>query len=309
MSEEKKGSDLITIVQSDGATAEFKKAIPNHIGAMLSADRFQRVALTEMRKNPDILKCTPASVMSSLVQAAQLGLEPGHKLGLAYLIPYGKECTLIIGYRGLLALARRSGEIKKLEAFLVYAGDEFDYWYGLDPGIKHRVIGEPSAAAVKYAYAVCHFKDGTTQFEVMTRKQIDVIRDMGRRNPVWNQHYEEMARKTVLRRICKYLPLSPELSDALRVDSESDDVITLPAQPDMGKYKALVADDAGEQAAKREAAEHQIALEQLEMAWVEAKSKKLDPEQIIGVTPDDACKESIAFLEAATEKLRGAIPK
>jgi len=119
---------------------EIQRALPAH----LSADRLSRVALTECRKTPELLKCNAASLFGAIIQTAQLGLEPGGALGHTYLVPFKGEVQLILGYRGMIELARRSGQIISISARAVYAGDEFDYSYGTDEFIKHRP--SPSAA-------------------------------------------------------------------------------------------------------------------------------------------------------------------
>ncbi len=249
---------IVSILQAPSTLEQFAKALPRQ----LNAERFARIALTEILKNPQIAKCTTASIMSCLVQSAQLGLEPGSGLGLAYLIPYENHktgeliCTLIPGYRGLIKLAHNGGEVKKIESILVHEGDEFAIRYGLNPDIHHIphavMNGSARDVAVTHGYAYVAFKDGTHQFEVMTRAQIDAIRDRGRRNPVWNSDYSEMARKTVLRRLCKHIPLSPELADALTIDAEADEVLALPARPDPAKYAQMIEADRDEQIRARE---------------------------------------------------------
>ncbi len=302
---------IVTILQAPNTLQELAKALPHH----LSVERFARIALTEVRKNQELAKCTPGSFMGALVQAAQLGLEPGSGLGLAYLIPYRNnktgemEATFIPGYRGLLQLARNSGNVKKIEAFIVYDGDVFDYWYGLEPGIKHRPCGETSAAGVLFAYAACHFSDGTQQFEVMTRKQIDAIRDRGRRNPVWNSDYEEMARKTVLRRLCKHLPMTPALADALTIDNDSDQILSTPARAEPQKFAQLAADDASDQTRVREEKEHLASVKKFDEACHAAQLAGVDVEKVLGVSYDQAMSENANFLEAAAEKLAGWKPE
>ncbi len=138
----------------------------------------------------------------------------------------------------------------------MHEGDEFGIRYGLSPDIHHIphavMKGSARDVAVTHGYAYVAFKDGTHQFEVMTRAQIDAIRDRGRRNPVWMSDYSEMARKTVMRRLCKHIPLSPELADALTMDAEADEVLALPARPEPAKYAAMIEADRQDQVKARE---------------------------------------------------------
>src|SRR5579872_5213167 len=94
---------------------QLQMALPKH----LNVDRLLRIALTEYRRVPGLSKCTPESFYASLLQAGQLGIEPGGSLGQGYLIPYGTECKFMLGYRGMIDLARRSGEIESIGAHVV----------------------------------------------------------------------------------------------------------------------------------------------------------------------------------------------
>lgn len=216
--------DLVAIVQGAGTLKQLQMALPKH----LDPTRFTRTVITELNANPMLRRCEPASFLSCMIRSAQLGLEVGKDLGHAYFIPFENnkrgitECTLIIGYKGYRALAMRNPNIVKIEAHCVYQGDHFRVLKGFDDRMEHEPKGEPVAAAVTHAYAIALFKDGTRQFDVLSRKQIDAIRDRGRRNSVWNTDYEEMARKTALRRLTKNLDLAPEVARALHEDDEDE---------------------------------------------------------------------------------------
>jgi recombination protein RecT len=196
-------------------------ALPRHV----SADRLARVALSELRTNPVLLRCTPQSLMNCIVKAGQLGFELGGALGHAYLVPYKSEATLIVGYRGLIALARRSGEIQSLTARVVHENDEFEIEFGLDEKLRHvPSIGEPGQ--MTHVYAVAKLTGGGIQYEVMTKREVDDIRKRSRAGSSgpWVTDYEEMARKTVVRRLFKYLPVSIEMADAMEADGDRDRV-------------------------------------------------------------------------------------
>ena len=111
-----KAPAIVQQVLSDQFKKQLALAVPKH----LSADRMARIAATELRKTPALLNTTPASFLGAVMQSAQLGLEPGSALGQAYLVPYGNQCQLILGYRGMIDLARRSGQVLSLSAFAVH---------------------------------------------------------------------------------------------------------------------------------------------------------------------------------------------
>lgn len=262
----REATDLRALIQQPGTLNRLAQALPKH----LNAETFAAITLTVVSKNPELGRCTPVSFMSSVIQAAELGLSLQNGLGLAYLIPFRDNkanetvCAFIPGYRGLIELAHRTGNIRKIEAVPVYHGDDFRVRMGMDSNIEHEpwamMNGETSDAAITHVYAYVIFKDGTKQFEVMSRQQIDAIRDRGRKNPVWNSDYGEMARKTALRRLCKHIPLSPEMARAVAADAETDAILALPARPDPQKYRNLIAEDGAEQG--RESADAEAAIEQ-----------------------------------------------
>lgn len=211
-------------------------ALPKH----LTADRLARLALTEFRKTPALHKCTPQSIVSSAMQAAQLGLEFGGVLGQAYMVPYKDEATLIIGYKGLAELARRSGQIVNIQATAVYANDEFDWEEGLTPRIQHKPA-KTNRGEMTHVYAIAWFKAGMTQFVVMSREDVEKIRggsngyQMAKRfnkSSPWDTHFEEMAKKTAIRRLSKQLPMSPEIRQAIEQDdrreAEAESFIDVP---------------------------------------------------------------------------------
>lgn len=200
--------------------AEMTRCLPKH----LTAERMARIAMTELRKNPELQNCEPMSFIAAIMQASQLGLEPG-VLGSCYLIPFNNtkkgivECTFMPGYRGFIDLARRSGQIISLVSRAVYANDVFHYEFGLEENLIHKPsMDEPGELIA--VYAVAKLKDGGHQFDVMTRKQVDVVRKGSKSSNFgpWVTHYEEMAKKTVLRKLFKWLPCSVEMQKAVSLD-------------------------------------------------------------------------------------------
>ena len=212
-------------------------ALPKH----MSADRMARVATTAIRSTPKLLECTPESLFGAIIQCSQLGLEPSNGLGHAYLLPFDKnekrggqwvkvstEVQLIIGYRGMLDLARRSGQIETIEAHAVYAGDTFECELGLNSKLVHIPAwdnpkrGDP--ATLIFVYAVAKLKDGGTQFQVMSKAGVDAIRERSKakNSGPWVTDYEQMALKTVTRRLFKWLPVSIEIQNAVSLDEAAD---------------------------------------------------------------------------------------
>lgn len=203
-------------------TEDIAKILPAH----LTPERCISLALTEFRRNDKLQQCDPYSFVQSVFMASRIGLEIG-VLGLAHLIPYGKECQLIPGYKGLVDLAMRDGKVKQIYARVVYQNDEFDYTSGTEEKIIHKPCLSGERGPLVVAYAVAQFHDGHVVVEVMTRQDIEHVRKSSRgykpgyESP-WTTHEAEMWKKTVIRRLCKSLPQSIELNTALTlVDAEN----------------------------------------------------------------------------------------
>ncbi len=204
--------------------AQLALALPKH----LTAERLARIALTEIRKNPKLGKCDQASFLGSIMQCAQLGLEPGGALGHAYLLPFENkrkniiEVQFIIGYRGMIDLARRSGQIISISAHTVHENDKFSYEFGLHEDLKH-IPADGERGRMTHVYAVARLKDDGVQFEVMSKLEVDKIRAQSKSGSgPWSTHYDEMAKKTVIRRLFKYLPVSIEMTRAVIADEAAD---------------------------------------------------------------------------------------
>jgi len=196
-------------------------ALPKH----MNPDRLIRVSMTAIRKNPKLLNCTHTSLLGAIIQAAQLGLETDGALGHAYLVPYKTECQLQIGYRGMIDIARRSGQIVSISARVIYENDHFEYGYGLDERLEHVPNMDDPGEAIG-AYAVAKLQGGGYQFEVLSMKQLDEAKKSspGARKPdsPWHNHWDEMARKTAVRRLFKYLPVSVEIQRAVGLDEMAE---------------------------------------------------------------------------------------
>jgi len=221
-----------TFFESQKAT--LAAVLPKHV----SPDRMLKIALGALRTTPKLMECTVESLMGAVVQCSQLGLEPNTPLGHAYLIPFEKkkkqgnqwvtdkvETQIVIGYKGLIDLARRSGQVVSISAHAVCANDHFEYSYGLEEKLEHRPALNNRGRVIAF-YAVAKLVGGGHAFEVMSAEQVNEIRDASqnykfardKEKTVWSQHYEEMGRKTVLRRLFKYLPVSIELASAAAID-------------------------------------------------------------------------------------------
>lgn len=204
---------------------QMAEALPLH--RRKDAERMARIVLTEIARTPRLLECTPASLIGAVLQAAAFGLDPG-LMGDCWLIPYRNnkkggiyECQFQLGYKGLLKLCRRSGEIGAVQARVVREKDHFAYAFGLTPKLEHVPSEDEEAGDVKYIYTVIHLKDGTAMFDVWTTGQIEAHRKKYSRaaeEGPWVTAWEEMAKKTVLLRVCKLAPASVELQTAIALD-------------------------------------------------------------------------------------------
>lgn len=195
---------------------EIARALPS---TGITPERFTRIVLTEIRKNPKLAQCEPQSLLGSMMVAAQLGVEVGGHLGQAYLVPYKRECTLILGYKGILALARRSGTIVSIVARAVHERDEFTYEYGLNETLVHRPALGERGPAIAY-YGVAKFTDGGHLIHVMSKSDIDARRKRSKASGdgPWVTDYDAMACKTVIRAMAPFLPLTTEVQRGIALD-------------------------------------------------------------------------------------------
>lgn len=208
------GNDFPSVLER--SKGEIAKLLPE--GASL--DRFVRVALTAYRLNPDLHQCSAVSVLSAVMKACELGLEPGGALKHAWLIPYGRECQFQLSYFGLLELARRSGEFRLIRTHLVFEADKFAYSFEPDLTLAHRPALRDRGREVG-AYCFLKFSNGERDLEYMSREDLEHVRQASKAGPVWQKFWGEMARKTVLKRALKRQPLSVELREAIEADNEA----------------------------------------------------------------------------------------
>ena len=235
----------------EGLRALLQKSLPrlNEIAStVLKPERLIRAVLGAARRTPELLECTPASIMQCVMISAQLGLEPNTPLGHFYLVPFKnrktgkKEATPIIGYRGLVDLARRGGQVATIEAHIVHENDPHEVKFGRELKLWHTPCLKGDAGKPLFGYAVATMKDGAVQAEVMTWAEIMKIRDRSkaRENGPWVTDPEEMGKKTVFRRLSKWLPLSTEFSDALSAEEDEE----RPALPDILQIELPPAENA-----------------------------------------------------------------
>ena len=188
-------------------------------------DKFKNgVALAVMR-NPQLAQADRGSFMMAVKQAAHLKLDPNPDLGLVYFTPFKGQVKLLPGYQGLLEMVRRSGEVRDIKAVLVYEKDEFLVEEGSEPRIVHKPVTFGDKGAVLGAYAIAHFKDGTSKFDIVDMAYIDKVRDVSQtgrtQGGVWDKWFEEQVKKTAIRRLCKSLPKSADVTAAIQSEYDA----------------------------------------------------------------------------------------
>lgn len=211
---EKKDNSMVGLIRR--MEPQIRKALPS----VITPERFTRMVLTALSSSPKLQACTPMSFMGAMMQAAQLGVEPNTPLGQAYLIPYGGVCQFQLGYKGLIDLAYRSGEVSSIQAHEVHENDTFTYEYGLEPKLRH-VPAQTDRGPVTFYYAVLKLKNGGVGFEVMSRDDVETFarkKSKAYNNGPWKTDFDEMAKKTVLKKVLKYAPLKTEFARAVASD-------------------------------------------------------------------------------------------
>lgn len=227
------------IVRASEGAEDIGKWVNSNLGAVqlampggFDAAGFSQRLMAEIKRTPKLLQCDRFSLLNGFVCAAQLGLEIGSGLGQCWLIPYGREATLVVGYRGLLSLVYRSGLVDSIDCEVVREGDHFSYQLGTNPDVDHRKA-TGAEGEITHAYAIAWLKGSQRpKVAVMTWAEIETIKKASRagaRGGPWNQWTGEMAKKTVLRRICKTLPQSAEpLHRAAIIDEFADANVSQP---------------------------------------------------------------------------------
>ena len=207
-------------LESDAFKVSIARVLPKH----LSPDRMARIAITAITRTPKLADCDQASFFRCLMDLSQWGLEPDGRQ--AHLIPFNNrkrgvvECQLIVDYKGLVELVMRTGKVSSIHADVVCENDVFDY----DRGeiVRHTIDFKQPRGEVYAAYALIRFKDGSEKCEVMSKEDIEAIRNRSRagRSGPWVTDWNEMAKKTAFRRVSKWVSLSAEIRDAIAVDDK-----------------------------------------------------------------------------------------
>lgn len=288
MEEQKNGKEVVSVAtqvrtlrdlfNSPAVRGEMAKALPKHI----TADKMIRLAMTAIQTTPKLLECSQMSLLGCVMGAAALGLELERFTGQAYLVPfYNKktrclEAQLIPGYRGLIALARRSGDITAVTAQAVYERDHFVYQFGLNERLDHTPA-EGDRGPLRGAYAIFTFKDGSKMWDYLPLEEIEKVRNRSQAadSGPWMTDYAEMAKKTVIKRLVKLAPASLELQKAVDLDNR---VMTGDTQQDLIGPPAGEASDAelAQQATDKNLAELKEKLARLQAGAGSEPADKAD---------------------------------
>ncbi|MBD8916163.1 MAG: recombinase RecT [Pseudobutyrivibrio sp.] len=210
-------TDMIKVLEP-----EIKRALPS----VITPERFTRMALSAINNTPKLAECTQMLFLAALMNAAQLGLEPNTPLGQAYLIPYQNkgilECQFQLGYKGLINLAYRNEQLQTIQAQCVYSHDSFEYELGLNATLVHKPTLEDRGELIA-VYALFKLCNGGYGFEVMSRHDIDVhaqkySKTISSAYSPWNTAYNDMAMKTVVKKLLRFAPLKSDFLRAVATD-------------------------------------------------------------------------------------------
>jgi recombination protein RecT len=227
-------------LSNESVRAGIRAALPKH----MSHEKLLKLVLSAASRDKKLLACSPASIALAAMNASALGLEPNTPLGLAYLVPYERrardpqtgewytaavECQFIPGYRGMITLAIQSGAVQSISARLVYDGDDFVVEYGTAERVHHRpnLDGSMTDEEIVAVYAVAKLASGEVVFDVLSRAQVDRIRTRSKASKAgpWVTDYAEMARKTAVRRLAKYIPMSPDKAQGFQRAVAAEDAL------------------------------------------------------------------------------------
>ena len=209
----KSGGTLADVLRSDGMIQRIADVVPTHV----TPERMMRAGLMALNRVPKLAQCSKESFLRCMMDCSSLGLEPDGRR--CHLIPYKDTCTLIIDWKGLIELSKRSGEVSKWKAETVKKNDVFSWVNG---EIEHHIDWRSDRGELDCVYSIVKMKDGEIDTEVMTLEEVKAIqaRSQAGKSGPWVTDFEEMAKKTVIRRHSKRLTLSPEFHDALEKDAD-----------------------------------------------------------------------------------------
>ena len=200
-----------------------------------SVDEMVKMAIVAVTDNAKVLECSPISIYRSFMQTCQMGLSLSPILNEAHLIPYGGTCTLQVGYRGWIKLAKESGEVQDIRAVTVYENDEFSVTHGLKPDITH-IMATGARGIPTHVYAVADFKNGYQRFEVVPWSDIEKAKQLSKRgnkvNPAWAMWADEMAKKVAIKRLVKTLTLGSNIARAAAIENKANDGIFVDPEVD-----------------------------------------------------------------------------
>ena len=208
-----------------------KKTLPKH----LTADRFVRIAIMAVTRTPKLMQCELPGLLGALMQLSQFGLEPDGRR--AHLIPFNNrkrgvvECQLIIDYKGIAELVMRSGLVSYIHADVVCDKDVFRENVG--EIVEHTINRREPRGKVYAVYALCRFKDGTAKADVMSFEEVEAVRHRSKsgEDGPWITDWNEMAKKTVFRRLSKWLPLSAEIREVVEADDDLTEKREIKVEP------------------------------------------------------------------------------
>lgn len=226
----------------------------------VDVDRLIKQAAIAAIETPQLGNCDRSSLVLAVARVCELGLDLSKTLGQAYLIPYGNKATLIIGYKGLIELAYRSGRVKMIDAREVRDGDTFSWTGGTSPSVNHEPAPLGKRGDLIGVYCIIDMADGARKVEVMDKNEVEAIRRRSRsgNSGPWQTDYARMATKTVIRRACQQLPLSPQLKKAMEYDGDRIDGAAVVEKPRPSLADKLAGRDAGSEATEMPADQTEI---------------------------------------------------
>jgi recombination protein RecT len=295
-----KVASLMTVLEARKTT--FQTLLPGG----LKAEWFLAEVKVAAARAPKLADCSTLSIVDALTTCAQLGLSPSGRLGSAYLIPYKDKCTLVIGYRGYVDLAYRSGDVASFHAEVVHDKDVFTHREGLAPVLEHIRTEENEPGQLRAVYAIARMKDGSVSHVVMLRREVLAIKARSRASSdgPWVTDEAEMWKKTAIRRLIKLIPLSPTRAKDLRRAEEAERDQEDALDVDFSVEEAPKSGVSGaKERAKAALQEHNgaWAADPAEMAAASAR-QKVTADLLNGEPPEE---EKVAILKTEMESSEG----